>query len=101
MQNFSSRKESHPNLEGWKPGQPLPTEEAFPGEVEATTLLSKPLTRLQGMEMVLGRQVDTKEIMADELLKDIYSSPLLSAGDRYGLLLLLAAGEQNKKNTNP
>lgn len=75
--------------------------ELFENEEEATKLLSKVPTMIKGIELVLGRDIDSSEIVKDEALKELFDFSL-TGEDRYALLLLKKAteSEQNKKTSN-
>lgn len=62
-------------------------QEPFKNEIEATRLLSSGVTILKGIEMVLGRRVDAKELLEDDSLK-LLMSPELDGETRFAFLLM-------------
>lgn len=70
-------------------------KERIPGEEEATKLLSNFPTVLNGIEMVLGRPVDAKELKTNENLRDI-ADPSLDGKTRYALLLMMKSMDPNE-----
>ena len=69
-----------------------------PEKVKATELLSNGLTMLEGISAVLGREVNASEISQDEVLQQMFN-PVLTAEDRYALLLMKKGLDPKETNS--
>jgi hypothetical protein len=66
-------------------------------EIVAKTLLSNPLTLIEGTELVLGRRVDAKELACDDGESILPLVGQLQSGkDRFGALLMQVDIERRK-----
>ena len=72
----------------------------FPNEAEATELLATGGSLLKGVELVLGRRVDAKELISDEFLRGL-TDPSLDGETRYALLLMKKGMDPKEQQITP